>query len=104
MILNAFPSEASGSRKTTLVSSVGVTLGVGDVLVVITEAGDDGQRLGESLGLLNALDVALVGVLARHADGDDAVRTRHLELEVGVVGDSHELGVAWSAQYHVVGP
>jgi hypothetical protein len=32
-------------------------------------------------------------VLARHADSDDAVGSWHLELEVGVVGDSHEIGV-----------
>jgi hypothetical protein len=37
------------------------------------------------------------------ADGDDPVGARHLELEVGVVGDGHELGVAWSPQYCVVG-
>jgi len=82
----------------------GVTLGVGDVLVAITEAGEDRQRLGQSLGLLDALDVALVGVLARRADGDDAVRSRHLELEVRVFGHGHELGVAWSSQDRVVGP
>jgi hypothetical protein len=28
---------------------------------------------------------------------------RHLELEVGVVGDGHELGVAWPSQHCVVG-
>jgi hypothetical protein len=28
---------------------------------------------------------------------------RHLELEVGVVGDGHELRVAWPSQYRVVG-
>jgi hypothetical protein len=85
-------------------SVTGVALGVGDVLVDVAEAGDDGERLGQSLGLLNALDVALVGMLACCADGDDAVWTRHLELEVGVVGDDHELGVAWSPQDCVVGP
>jgi len=82
----------------------GVMLGVGDILVIVTEAGNDGQGLGQSLGLLCAHHVALVGMLARRADGDDAVRTRHLELEVGVVWDGHELGVAWSPQNHVVGP
>jgi hypothetical protein len=34
-------------------------------------------------------------VAVRGSDGDDPIRARHLELEVGVVGDSHELGVAW---------
>jgi hypothetical protein len=42
-------------------------------------------------------------VSVRGADGDDPVGARHLELEVGVVGDSHELGVAWSPQHCVVG-
>ena len=27
----------------------------------------------------------------------------HLELEVGVVGDSQELGVSWSSQHRMVG-
>ena len=34
-------------------------------------------------------------MLARRADVDDAVWARHLELEVGVVRDRHELSVAW---------
>jgi hypothetical protein len=37
------------------------------------------------------------------SDGDDPVGARHLELEIGVVGDDHELGVAWSSQHCVVG-
>jgi len=81
-----------------------VTLGVGDVLVDVAEAGDEGHRLDYSLGLLNALDVALIGVLACRVDGDDTVWSRHLELEVGVVRDGHELGVAWPSQNRVVGP
>jgi hypothetical protein len=39
----------------------------------------------------------------RGSDGDDPVGARHLELEVGVVGDGHELGIAWSPKHHVVG-
>jgi len=50
----------------------GVTLGVGDVLVAVAEAGEDSQRLSQSLGLLNALDVALIGVLTGRAHDDDA--------------------------------
>jgi hypothetical protein len=34
-------------------------------------------------------------VLESRADGDDSVGPRHLELEVGVVRDGHELRVAW---------
>jgi hypothetical protein len=47
--------------------------------------------------------IAFVCVSVHGADGDDPVGARHLELEVGVVGDGHELGVAWSPQYRVVG-
>ena len=42
-------------------------------------------------------------MLAHRVDGDDTVRSWHLELEVGVVGDGHELGVAWPSQDCVVG-
>jgi hypothetical protein len=42
-------------------------------------------------------------VAVRGSDSDDPIRARHLELEVGVVGDSHELGVAWSSQHRMVG-
>jgi hypothetical protein len=38
------------------------------------------------------------------SDGDDPVGAWHLELEVRVVGDGHELGVARSPQHRVVGP
>ena len=44
-----------------------------------------------------------VGLLEVASYSDDSVRTRHLELWVGVVGDDHELGVAWSAQDGVIG-
>jgi hypothetical protein len=42
-------------------------------------------------------------VAVRGSDGDDPVGAWHLELEVGVVGDGHELGVAQSPQHRVVG-
>jgi hypothetical protein len=35
--------------------------------------------------------------------GDDPMRARHLELQIGVAGDGHEFGVAWPAQYGMVG-
>ena len=44
-----------------------------------------------------ALDLSLVGVLEGGADDDDPARTRHLQLQIGVVGDSHELRVAWTS-------
>ena len=38
-----------------------------------------------------------VGLLEVTSYGNDPMRPGHLELEVGVVGDGHEVGVAWSA-------
>jgi hypothetical protein len=43
-------------------------------------------------------------VSVRGPDGDDLVGAWHFELEVRVVGDGHELGVARSPQHRVVGP
>jgi hypothetical protein len=57
----------------------------------------------KGLGVLHALHVAFERVFVCGADGDDPVGARHLELEVGVVGDGHELRVAWPPQYCVVG-
>ena len=42
-----------------------------------------------------ALDFTLTGTLEGGADGDDPVGARHLQLEVCIVGDGHELRVAW---------
>ena len=54
--------------------------------------------------MIAALNLALVGVLEGGADGDDPTGAQHLQLEVGVVGDGHELRIAWSSQDGVVGP
>ena len=53
--------------------------------------------------MATALDLALVGVLEGGADGDDPVRAWHLQPEVCIVGDGHELRVAWSSQDGVEG-
>ena len=45
-----------------------------------------------------ALDLALIGPLEGGADGDDPMGARHLQLEVCVVGDGHELRVTWTFQ------
>jgi hypothetical protein len=81
----------------------GMALHVWHLLREALQVGDEGLRFGEGLGVLHALYVAFVRVSVRGVDGDDPVGARHLELEVGVVGDGHELGVAWPPQYRVVG-
>ena len=50
----------------------------------------------------NAILLIVVGLLETALDGDDPLRARHLELEVAVVGDSHELGEAWLIKEGVV--
>jgi hypothetical protein len=44
-----------------------------------------------------ALNFTLVSVLEEGANSDDPTRAWHLELEVGVVRDGHELHVARSS-------
>ena len=51
---------------------------------------------------LAALDLALVGPLERSAGGDDPAWAQHLELEVGIVRDGHELCVTRSPQNGMV--
>jgi hypothetical protein len=80
-----------------------VALRIGHLLGETLQVRDEGLGLGEGLSVLHALHVAFVRVSVHGSDGDDPVGARHLELEVGVVGDSHELGVARSPQHRVVG-
>jgi hypothetical protein len=80
-----------------------VALRIWHLLGEALQVDDEGLGFGEGLGVFHALHVAFVRVSIRGADGDDPVGARHLELKVGVVGDGHELGVAWSPQHCVVG-
>ena len=59
--------------------------------------GDDCCDVFASLGL------TLVGTLEGGANGDDPVWTSDLQFQIGVVGDGHELRVAWMSQDGVVG-
>jgi hypothetical protein len=80
-----------------------VALRIRHLLGEALQVGDEGLGFGEGLSVLHALHVTFVRVSVRGSDGDDPVGARHIELEVGVVGDGHELGVAWSPQHRVVG-
>jgi hypothetical protein len=81
-----------------------VTFHVWHLLREAFQVGNEGLELGEALGVLHALHVAFERVFVRGADGDDPVGARHLKLQVGVVGDGHELRVAWPSQNRVVRP
>jgi hypothetical protein len=95
--------ERDGLNRLCWLKVAGVALRIWRLLGKALQVGDEGLGFGEGLGVLHALHVAFVCVSVRGADGDDPVRARHLELEVGVVRDGHELGVAWSPQHCVVG-
>jgi hypothetical protein len=81
----------------------GVALRIRHLLGEALQVGDEGLGLGEGLSVLHALHVAFVRLSVHGSDGDDPVGAQHLELEVGVVGDDHGLGVARSPQHRVVG-
>jgi hypothetical protein len=78
----------------------GMALRIWHLLGKALQVGDECLGLGEGLSVLH---VAFVRVSVRGSDGDDPVGARHLELEVGVVGYDHELGIARSPQHRVVG-
>jgi hypothetical protein len=77
----------------------GVPLRVGRLFGEAIQVGDEGFGLGEGFGVLHAFHVALVSVAVCGSDGDGSLGAWHLELEVRVVGDGHELGVARSSQH-----
>jgi hypothetical protein len=53
--------------------------------------------LDDGLSIFAALNIALVGVLVSGANSNDPVGPWHLDLELVVVRDSHELHIAWSS-------
>jgi hypothetical protein len=95
--------ERDGFNRLYRLEVTGVALHVWRLFREALQVGDEGLGFVEGLGVLHALHVAFVCVSVRGADGDDPVGARHLELEVGVVGDGHELSVARPPQYCVVG-
>jgi hypothetical protein len=95
--------ERDGLNRLCWLEVAGMVLCIWCFLGEALQVGDEGLGFGEGLGIIHALHVAFLRVSVRGADGDDPVGARHLELELGVVGDGHELGVAWSPQHCVVG-
>jgi hypothetical protein len=93
--IGAVGSWGDGFNRLRWLEVAGVALHVWHLLREALQVGDEGLGFGEGLGVLHALHVVFERVSVRRADGDDPVGARHLELEVGVVGDDHELCVAW---------
>jgi hypothetical protein len=81
-----------------------VPLRIGRLFGEAIQVGDEGFGLGEGFDVLHAFHVAIVSVAVCGSDGDGSLRAWHLELEVRVVGDGHELGVARPSQHRVIGP
>ena len=70
-------------------------LGVGRFFSDLLPDGRELSKGDDCYGVIATLGLTLVGMLEGGADSDDSVGARHLQLEVGVVGDGHELHVAW---------
>ena len=65
--------------------------------------GAEGGTRGRQHGLLgDTVLITVVGLLEAALNGDDSIRARHLQLQVGVVGDNHELSKAWPSEESVV--
>jgi hypothetical protein len=96
--------ERDGLNRLGWFEVAGVALRIRRLFGEAIQIGDEGLGLGDGLGVLHAFHVALVSVAVRGSDGDDSLGAWHLELEVRVVGDDHELGVARSSQHRVIGP
>jgi hypothetical protein len=82
----------------------GVALRIWRLLGEAIQVDDEDLGLGDGLGVLHTFYVALISEAVPEFDGDGSVGAWHLELEVRVVGDNHELGVARSSQHRVIGP
>jgi hypothetical protein len=95
--------ERDGLNRLCWLEVAGVALRIWHLLGEAFQVGDDGLGLGEGLSVLHALHVTFVRVSICGSDGDDPVGARHFELELGVVGDDHEPGVAWPPQHRMVG-
>jgi hypothetical protein len=54
--------------------------------------------VGDGGGELEMLATSGACLLEGAANRDDTVWPRHLQLEVGIVGDRHEFGVAWAPE------
>jgi hypothetical protein len=57
----------------------------------------------DCLPILNALNIAFIRVLVRGAKSDNPHGPSQLQLEGGVIGDHHELGISWASDDGMVG-
>jgi hypothetical protein len=95
--------EGDGLNRLGWFEVAGVALRIRHLLGEAIQVGDEGLGLDDGLSVLHAFHIALVRMAVRGSDNDDSLGPRHLELEVRVVGDDHELGVARSPQHRMIG-
>jgi hypothetical protein len=96
--------EGDGLNRLGWFKVAGVALRIRRLFREAIQVGDEGLGFGDGLSVLHAFHVALVSMAVRGSDGDDSLGAWHLELEVRVVGDGHELGIERSSQHRVIGP
>jgi hypothetical protein len=68
------------------------------------EMSSKGLSSVEESSHLACSQVASVRGLDRRGSRIDPAWSRHLQLQVCVVGRNHEFGIAWPSKYDVVGP
>ena len=95
--------ERDGFNRLGRFEVAGVALRIRRLFGEAIQVSDEGLGFDDGLSVLHAFHIALVSVAVRGSDGDDSLGARHLELEVHVVGDDHELGVVRSSQHRVIG-
>jgi hypothetical protein len=79
-----------------------VLLGVGHFSSEVLQIGDECLGVDERLSVFDALDVSLIGMTVCGTDGDNARGPRHLQLQVRIVWNDHELGVTWPPEHNVI--
>jgi hypothetical protein len=103
LLAKAAGVEGDGLRCFRRLKAVGMPLRVGSLSGEVLQVSDECLELYKCLGVLDALDVTLAGVAICGADDDDAHWSRHLQLEICIVWDDHELGVTQPPEHGVVG-
>jgi hypothetical protein len=89
LLAGAARVEGDGLRGLGRLEVVGVLLGIGYLSSKVLQIGDECLGVDDCLDVFYALDVTLVGMTVRGADGDDARWPRHLQLQVCIVRNGH---------------
>ena len=97
LMSTTLPMEPLGSMRTSLVPSIGSNDPTNRFFDDLLPDGRELSGGDNCRGMFAALDLTLIGTLEGGSNDDDPAWTRHLQLQIHVVGDGHELHVAWTS-------